>query len=328
MIEVTKSPNTCFFLFLYNIISERTESQLHPLGEKIMSKYRKLPDEINQLKILYKQKIIPTHPYYYCVFAINTEQSLTSIEIVPTDGYGKKLSTIYTEQIYPLVSIIETELNFFQFLRKDINVESSKINNEIKKHFGKHISLKFKEIWDIDEQEKLLLIPNVLSLNHSFGLFRKKKNYSISSPILNKQGEIEFNSQYLISNAIHEFSHSILKKKLIKENNYKVLKELTESLKIPVSLERIHQKPEEYMEETFIKSITLFIQAQVFKEFMPLEEIEIKNSKKLESLVSKGYVYAPIFFSKLSDDVPSKVYLNVVKHLHDKGWRAEKGLHF
>ena len=46
--------------------------------------------------------------------------------------------------------IIETELNFFQFLRKDINVESSKINNEIKKHFGKHISLKFKEIWDID----------------------------------------------------------------------------------------------------------------------------------------------------------------------------------
>ena len=320
MIQVIESPNTSFFLFLYNIISGKKENRLHPLGMKVMSKYKHLPDEVVQLETLYQQKLIPTHPFYYCVFAINTEKSLLSKTISPKDGYGERLSTIYTEKIYPLAIKIEKELDFLKFLKKEISPESAKINEKIEKIFDNRISSKFTEVWEIDVKEKLLLVPNVLSLSHSFGLFRKKRNYSISSPVLNKQQEVEFNSQNLISNAIHEFSHSILKKKLIKGGNYKVVRELTEGLEIPVSLSKIHQKPEEYMEETFIKSITLFIQSEIFKDFMSSEDIEIKNKKILESLVNSGYVYAPEFFSKLVDNDPSKVYLDIIKRFYDNEW--------
>lgn len=313
MIKITFNKNILFFFFIYNTISNK-QTKLHPLGKEIMNKYKTLPKEIDTLKKIYYEKNIPTHPYAYCVFAINTDRYLKSKKISPQSGYGEKLSQIYNNYIYPNVLQIEKELNFFSYIDKDISPRYKLINEDIKKIFSNEISIIFRKIWKIEEDTNLLLFPNVLSTEHSFGVFRENDIFSISSPIVEKDGSIGFNQQNLISNAIHEYSHSILHKFLIGKHKLSYIKNISMDIDIPRGLRAIHNKPEIYIEESFIKALTLFIQEQIFENFMTEKEIREKRNKNLEVISQKGYIYTPVFFSKLNKEAsPVDTYIEIVQ---------------
>ncbi len=279
-----------------------------------MDNYKELPREVDKLKDLLEEKSIPSHPYRFCIFAINTKQSLESKNISPESGYGEKLYNIYNTNIYPLVSKIEKEIQFFSFLKQDIYPEYELLIHDIQKIFNKQILTPFKNIWKLDGKEKFFLIPNVLSVGHSFGLFRKNNIYSISSPIKDREGKVDFNSQNLISNTIHEYSHCILQRGLIAKGKYGQVREALKDIEIPDTLQKIHARADLYIEENFINSITLFIQEETFKNFMSKTEIEEKRKDILDSLVKRGYTFTPLFYSKMTQDSdPLDIYLKIVE---------------
>lgn len=163
-----------------------------------------------------------------------------------------------------------------------------------------------------------MLFPNVLSVGHSFGIFRNNDIFSVSAPIVNKDSSIEFNQQNLISNAIHEYSHCVLQKSLIKSDKLSYIKDLLVNVEIPASLQSVHRRPEVYIEETFIKVLTLFIQEAIFENFMTEKDIIEKRNVNLETIVANGYSYAPLFFSKLDKSTsPVDRYIEIVEAIQN-----------
>lgn len=283
-----------------------------------MRKYKNLPKEVDTLKDLYNNKSIPTHPYTFSIFAINTHKDLKSKKISPKSGYGEKLSTIYNDYMYTNVLQIEKELQFFSYINEEIASRYDVLNKDIQKLFTKHISSTFRNIWKIKEDINLLLFPNVLSVGHSFGIFHNNDIFSISAPIVNKDSSIEFNQQNIISNAIHEYSHCILQKSLIKKSKLSYIKDLLVNVEIPASLQSMHRRPEVYIEESFIKVLTLFIQEAIFANFMTETEITEKRKKNLETMVANGYFYAPLFFSKLDKSIsPVDTYIEIAEAIQN-----------
>lgn len=317
MIKTIFNKNILFFFFIYNIISNN-QKRLHPLGEEIMSKYKNLPKEMDIIKNLYNNKSIPTHPYTFSIFAINTDKDLKSKKISPKSGYGEKLSTIYNNYLYTNISQIEKELQFFSYIGEEIAPRYDVLNKDIQKIFTKHISSTFRNIWKIKEDINLLFFPNVLSVGHSFGIFRNNDIFSISAPIVNKDSSIEFNQQNLISNAIHEYSHCVLQKSLTKKGKLSYIKDMLVNIKVPTPLQTIHARPEIYIEESFIKVLTLFIQEAIFENFMTEKDIIEKRNVNLEAIVANGYSYAPLFFSKLDKSTsPVDRYIEIVEAIQN-----------
>ena len=80
----------------------------------------------------------------------------------------------------------------------------------------------------------------------------------------------------------------------------------------------MHRRPEVYIEESFIKVLTLFIQEAIFANFMTETEITEKRKKNLETMVANGYFYAPLFFSKLDKSIsPVDTYIEIAEAIQN-----------
>ena len=107
----------------------------------------------------------------------------------------------------------------------------------------------------------------------------------------------------MISNAIHEFSHSIFQKHLIENDLYSEHKKLTKDVKIPSSLKNIHKNPHIFMEETLVRVVTILIQEDYYKDALSNDTIKQKSNEMLDGLVKKGYykaheIYKDLYNSK------------------------------
>lgn len=315
MIKVSVNKNLVYFFFLFNCFSN-VQKKYHSLGEHILNRYNNDLPEIENLKELYKNKIIPNHPYQYCVYSINTNEDLSPKVLDPNDGFGPKMYGTYMDNLYPLVLQIEKELNFFDIFEKEFLSQYELICKGVQKNFEKKIEEILKDIWKIEDEFNFFVLPNVFEVGHSFGVFRENSLYSISSPILTKEGVIEFNSQNLISNVIHEFSHSIFKKKLLSAKKFQENKDLTKCIKVPEILQSIHSSPDIYIEETYIKVISIIIQEELYKEHVPEEEMRTKSVTRLKNLEEKGYTFSSKFYDKLKESKNIfETYFDIVKSI-------------
>lgn len=309
MIRVKTNKNIIFF---FSVLAKlNPQRKYHPLGKTLLDnlKYEKLSTFDEFIK-LYKNKQIPTHPYLFSIYAINTEGDLSPKSTKPKSGFGKKTLTNYKNKIEPLVKRIYISSNFEEIYEKKIQKEYNEIANQIQKSFKGRVEESIKKVWDINDNYEFILIPNFLEIGHSFGIFRDNKLYSITSPI-KKDEEISFRSQFVISNAIHEFSHSIFQKFLIKKDLYQKHKTLTENIEIPEKLINIHSNSAIYMEETFIKLMTLLIQQELYKEYISKEDQKLKVERKLTQLEEKGYEKARELYTLLQkNDDTKKIYLD------------------
>lgn len=296
MITVKTHKNTLFFFFLFNIIS-KTKDTYHPLGESLIKKFSDLPKEVEILQEEYLEGDIPTHPYQYCTLGINTGEDLKPKKLDPNYEYGHKTLSVYFEKMYPLVLKIEKELNFFNTFTREFLPEYNELCKECQKHIGNDVYDALKEFWDLDEHTELFLIPNVLGTGGSYGLFRKNKMYSITSPVLTKTRE--FTPAHLRSNSIHEFSHSIFKKKLIGLGEFENFKKIAQKTEISKNMLERHKSPEIYLEEAFVKAVTHFLLTNIYRPFMPKEELEKKEKSILNNIVQDGYIHSKKFYGEL-----------------------------
>ncbi len=315
MVQVKPNQNVIFFLFLFNIISNYPK-ELHPLGKKLLKRFEIKGENFKKLKELYGKKEIPNHPYQFILFAINSNDDLTPKSQSPDDGYGSRMCSIYSEKMYPLVSKIEKELDFFSIFEKEFMSEYESICENIQKYFDGSVEKSLREGWKLKENFNFFLIPNFLLLGEGAGIMRGKNMYSISSPVLTKENTIDFYSQHLISNCIHEFSHCILQKKIIGKNSYKEIFDLTEDIEIPEKIKMKYGRGGNYVEETFIRVFTLFVLNHLYKNSMTQEEISKKTEEKLSKLVNEGFVFSYEFFKNLKKEKdPFESYFESINNI-------------
>lgn len=304
MIRVKTNKNIIFF---FSVLAKlNPQRKYHPLGKTLLDnlKYEKLSTFDEFIK-LYKNKQIPTHPYLFSIYAINTEGDLSPKSTKPKSGFGKKTLTNYKNKIEPLVKRIYISSNFEEIYEKKIQKEYNEIANQIQKSFKGRVEESIKKVWDINDNYEFILIPNFLEIGHSFGIFRDNKLYSITSPI-KKDEEISFRSQFVISNAIHEFSHSVFQNFLIENDLYQKHKALTGNIEIPKNLTKIHANSAIYMEETLIKLMTLLIQQELYKGFVTEKNQISKAKKKIKQLEERGYKKARELYPILQNSKDKK----------------------
>jgi hypothetical protein len=299
MIRVKINKNIIFF---FSILAElNPQKKYHSLGEVLLDSldYEKI-NAFQKFKEIYKNKNILTHPYQFSVLSINTKNDLSPKSINPECGFGEKTLTNYKEIIEPLVKEVYKKSDFEKIYKEQILEKYEELTKQIQKSFRGRVEDSIKKIWGIENNYKFILIPNFLEINHSFGIFRNNKLYSITSPVM-KDRKISFQSQFAISNAIHEFSHSVFQKFLIENDLYQKHKALTENIEIPKKLINTHSNPAIYMEETLIKIMTLLIQQELYKKFVNKEDQKLKVKRKLDQLEEKGYKKARELYSILQN---------------------------
>jgi hypothetical protein len=299
MIRVKINKNIIFF---FSILAKlNPQKKYHSLGEVLLDSldYEKI-NAFQKFKEIYKNKDILTHPYQFSVLSINTKNDLSPKSINPECGFGEKTLTNYKEIIEPLVKEVYKKSDFEKIYKEQILEKYEELTKQIQKSFRGRVEDSIKEIWGIENNYEFILIPNFLEINHSFGIFRNNKLYSITSPVM-KDRKISFQSQFAISNAIHEFSHSVFQKFLIENDLYQKHKALTENIEIPKKLINTHSNPAIYMEETLIKIMTLLIQQELYKKFVNKEDQKLKVKRKLDQLEEKGYKKARELYSILQN---------------------------
>jgi hypothetical protein len=277
-------------IFLFSVLAQiNTTKKYHRLGKSLLEKldYNNL-ESFKNFEELYNSKKLPTHPYTYCVYAINSNLDLSSKDINPKSGFGDKTYNIYNKKIKPIIRDIYKNSIFEEIYQKNVLNKYLNLTEKIQDNFNGKVEKSIKYVWNLNNNYEFVLTPNFLEISHSFGLFRDNTLYSITSP--NQiDGEVSFYSQSTISNAIHEFSHSVFKKYLIDNNLYQKHKEITKSIKVPDSLQKRHNNPAIYMEETLIRVMTIIIQEDLYKDFMDIEKLKKKSNRNLNLLQKKGY---------------------------------------
>jgi hypothetical protein len=297
MIKTKTNKNIILFFSILNSIE--IKPNYHPLGEKLLDsiEYTNLPP-FKEFKELFKNKQIPIHSYQYCVYAINSKLNLDAKNIKPKSGFGEKTYNTYTEKIKPLSKNLYEQSNFKRIYEEEIQNKYRKLSKQLQEHFSGKVEEAIKKTWNIQNPYTFILIPNFLEISHSFGLFRDDTLYSITAPNLTKKG-VQFQSQLMISNAIHEFSHSIFQKYLIDNDLYTEHKKLTNDIEIPNSLKSIHRTPHIFMEETLVRVVTILIQEDYYKDALSNDIIKQKSNEMLDGLVKKGYYNAHEMYKKL-----------------------------
>ncbi|MCD4756402.1 hypothetical protein K8R20_02190 [bacterium] len=290
MIKIKSNKNILFFFSL--LAQLQPDQPYHPLGKKIL-KLINYSQATSYKNFQNHHNSYPIHPYRYALYAIHTNSDLSSKEMNGECGFGPKNSKFYTEKIYPVVKEIAKETNFNELITTEILPLHETLNKDIEKYFNGDVEKSIKKIWGVNHNNmNFILIPNIFELGHSFGLFRKNNIYSITSPY-EIDNKTQFVQQSVISNAIHEFSHSIFKKNLMKNSLFQKHVELTKHIEVPKKLQKIHTTPFIYMEETLIKVVT-----QIIKEFLydknhrTPEEIKQKTVRSLDRITNRGYEQA------------------------------------
>lgn len=299
MIQTQTNKNLIFFFSLLNTLKHSEET--HVLGKELLEflNYKEL-SSFEKFSELYKNNEIPKDLSNYCLYAINSNTDLTPKTVESGSGFGPKNYNLYTEKIQPLVTSIYNQSNFEDIYTNKILIEYKKLTEEIQSYFNGQVEKAIKDIWNIKKKYKFILIPNFLEISHSFGLFRKNSLYSITAPDITKKGAIEFTQQHTISNAIHEFSHSLFQKELIANNLYGKHKDLTTGIKIPNKLKNIHPDPYVFMEETLIKVITLLIQENLYTNHIKDVVLQQKSQEILKQMTEKGYTKGKELYQVLS----------------------------
>ena len=214
MIKVLPNKNIIFLTLVLNIPNPK-EKKKFPLYEKISSKFEKLISKSfwiefekeyknkNPLSTLYQFMILSLYLNDNFVLALSKKEEK---ELMELKAFQKNISFFRNH-----LKKLHDDINFNSFYTENIQVEYEKLCNEIQEIFDKkgNILNALVSFWGLEYIPELFFIPNFVALGDCFGLRKEGIFYSITSPKVNKStGESEYHQIHVLSNTIHELSHS------------------------------------------------------------------------------------------------------------------------
>lgn len=305
-------------MIIYSILYEGVLNKTPTvLGDKVFQYYKDLKSSKYAQYFLkkYKEESPLKINYEYNVLSLYTNQNTfkldkKNIKERNVKEYFKKHSEII-EEVFPKLS---KEIDFDTYYTNNILNEYSKVCIEIEKMFASsNIEECLNVFWKLSYEPILIFIPNFLSTGDCFGINKGQKFFSISSAKINKKTMRRgYSSVHVLSNAIHEFSHSFLKESIIEMGVTSLNEKLTEQnlLKLKRSNKVSDIYGKKYFLECFDRAVTLRL-----NEIIGLYRVSEEILKKEEDL---GYIYTENFYKNLiknGNRAPVEIYIETMKNL-------------
>jgi hypothetical protein len=324
-ISVQTNKNVIFFEILISLINN--DERFHPLGKKIIEEFKDIKKfkSFEEFQKNIKEKIIPSHPWQYIFLSINLNDDLTPKSLSPADGFGPNREKAYMGNIYPIVKKIRTKSHFEEIYNKKILSEYEIVTKDIQKLFDKRNPGDILEdFWGDQLNTKLIFIPDPLRVGGGSGVSRGKEFYSITGTVETEKCII-FKDSHMISNLLHEYSHSFFKTYLHKreglfEQNEEICNTLFERIKVDKDNQvfKNYGKSTIYFEETFIRAVQIFLSKRFFEKATN-KDMGNKALEQLRKRKEEGFVYIEKFYKELENnkepmDSYIKVLGNIVKN--------------
>lgn len=321
-ISVQTNKNVIFFETLISFINN--DKDLHPLGMKIIEEFK----DIKKLKSLeefqknIREKRIPSHPWQYIFLSINLNDDLTPKSLSPADGFGPNRKKTYTENIYPIVKKIHTECNFEEIYNKKILPEYEVIAKGIQQLLDKrNPGDVLEDFWSNQLNISLIFIPDPLRVERGSAVSRGKEFYSITGTVETEKGII-FKDSYMISNLLHEYSHSFFNtylydsRDLVKKNE-EICNTLFERIRKDKDYEifKDYGNSTIYFEETFIRAIQILLSKRFFEKAMN-KDLQSKSWDLLRKRKKEGFIYIEEFYKELENNKdPMASYIQTLEKI-------------
>lgn len=321
-ITVQTNKNIIFFETLISFINN--DKDFHPLGQKIIEEFKDIKKikAFEEFKKNVKENKIPSHPWQYIFLSVNLNDDLTPKPLSPRDGFGPNREKSYVESIYPIVNKIHTESNFEERYSKKILPEYEVVTQYIQKLFNKQNPGDIlEEFWSKELKANLIFIPDPVRVGGGSGVSRDKEFYSITGTVKTEEG-IGFKNSHMISNLLHEYSHSFLKNYLYKnEDLFKKNEEICNSLSEQIKKDRDSEifknygASAVYFEETFIRAVQILLSRRFFEKAMN-KDMESKALEQLRKRKDEGFLYIEDFYNKLENSKdPMASYIQVLENI-------------
>lgn len=321
-ISVQTNKNIIFFETLISFINN--DKDFHPLGQRIIEEFK----EIKKIKAFeefqenIKEKKIPSHPWQYIFLSVNLNDDLTSKSLSPRDGFGPNREKSYMENIYAIVNRIHTESNFERRYHEKILPKYEIVTQDIQKLFNKQNPGDIlEEFWSKELKVNLIFIPDPLRVGGGSGVSRGKEFYSITGTVKTEK-RIEFKNSHMISNLLHEYSHSFFKNYLYKnedlfKKNEEICNTLSERVKKDKDSEifKNYGTSTIYFEETFIRAVQILLSRRFFEKAMN-KDMGNEVLEQLRKRREEGFVYIEEFYNKLENSKdPMASYMQVLENI-------------
>jgi adenine-specific DNA methylase len=323
-ISVETNKNVIFFETLLSLL-EREESGYHVLGEKILKEYDfiKKFKSYENFKKKYQEGKIPDFRYHYLILSINLNEDLTTKEQAPRDGFGPKREGFYKENIYPLVKDIYEESKFEKVYESKIISDYEKVAKDIQKLFDNQKPDEvLMDLWKGEYKPKLVFIPDPLRVGGGSSVSRNGTFYSITGTLQIGE-EVVFNPSYIISNLLHEYSHTFFKHYLYSNEemlakNKKLTEELSKKIEDKIGETTLghYGSSSVYFEESFMRAIQILLSKRFFEKYTSKEEMEKKAIEQLQKRKEEGFIYVDDFYNQLEEGSdPMASYMKVLESL-------------
>lgn len=321
-ISVQTNKNVIFFETLISFINN--DKDLHPLGMKVIEEFK----DIKKIKAFeefqrnVKEKKIPSHPWQYIFLSVNLNEDLTPKPLSPRDGFGPNRERSYLDNIYSIVNKIHIEGNFEKRYIEKILPEYEIVAKDIQQLLDKrNPGDVLEDFWSNQLNTQLIFIPDPLRVGGGSGVSRGREFYSITGTVETEKGII-FKDSHMISNLLHEYSHSFFKTYLYKsEDLFKKNEEICNTL-----FERIKEDKESdvfknygkstiYFEETFIRAVQILLSKRFFEKAMN-KDIQSKALEQLRKRKEEGFIYIEKFYKELeTNQKPMDSYIKVLENI-------------
>ncbi|MFA5633939.1 MAG: hypothetical protein WCY00_02400 [Candidatus Dojkabacteria bacterium] len=305
MIKVLPNKNIIFLTLVLNIANPK-EKKKFPLYEKISSKFEKLISKSfwiefekeyknkNPLSTLYQFMILSLYLNDNFVLALSKKEEK---ELMELKAFRKDISFFrnHLKKLYD-------DINFNSFYTENIQVEYEKLCNEIQEIFDKkdNILNALVSFWELEYIPELFFIPNFVALGDCFGLRKEDIFYSITSPKVNKStGESEYHQIHVLSNTIHELSHSFFNETIGSKYPKEKLKEKLKKLSLNKDVLKIYGVA--YFGECFVRASTIKLNETLNIYDLRVRGLEEKVENYLLSNENLGYPLVREYYEKLKD---------------------------
>ncbi|NLB12393.1 DUF4932 domain-containing protein [Candidatus Dojkabacteria bacterium] len=321
-ISVQTNKNVIFFETLLSFIN--TDKDFHPLGMKVIEEFK----DIKKIKAFeefqkdVKEKKTPSHPWQYIFLSINLSDDLTPKSLSPADGFGPNSEKSYMENINTIVNKKHPESNFEKRYSEKILPEYEILVQDIQNIFNKQNPGDIlEEFWGKKLKANLVFIPDFLRVEGGSGVSRGDEFYSITGTVKTENG-IEFKSSHMISNLLHEYSHSFFKNYLYKsEDLFKKNEESCHTLFERIKEDRESEvfknygKPTIYFEETFIRAVQIMLSKRFFEKAMN-KDMQSKALEQLRKRKEEGFMFIEKFYKELENNQkPMDSYIKVLENI-------------
>jgi hypothetical protein len=321
-ISVQTNKNVIFFETLISFINN--DKDFHPLGMKVIEEFK----DIKKIKAFeefqkdVKEKKIPSHPWQYIFLSINLNDDFTTKSLSPRDGFGPNRKRAYMDNIYSIVNKIHTESNFERRYSEKTLPEYEILAQDIQNIFNKQNPGDIlEEFWGKKLKANLVFIPDFLRVGGGSGVSRGDEFYSITGTVKTEKG-IEFKPSHMISNLLHEYSHSFFKNYLYKsedlfKKNEEICNTLFERIKEDKESEvfKNYGKSTVYFEETFIRAVQILLSKRFFEKAMN-KDMESKALEQLRKRKEEGFIYIEKFYKELENNSePMDSYIKVLEKI-------------